>query len=315
MRTERPQQPVIAILGPTASGKSSLAEALAQSLDGEIISADSMQIYKGMNIGTAKVPLEKRCVAYHCIDFIDPGQPYSAALFQKDSRSAIQDIQNRGKMPIICGGTFFYVRACLDEMDFAAGEQKENPVRQRYQKFLEENGTQALYELLKSADPRSAAVIHPNNTVRVIRALEMHDRGESYAQRKEALSTIQQAIPSLKIGLDVQRDVLYERINERVDCMFADGLLEEVERLCAHGFRDACTAKSAIGYKEVVAYLDGEISLKEASEQIKQATRRYSKRQRSWLRGMPEIQWIDATDADLERICTEAYALIEKFRT
>ena len=308
------QLPVIAVMGCTASGKSALADALALELGGEVISADSMQVYRGMDIGTAKTPGAQRPVPYHCIDLVDPGQPYSAALFQRDSRAAIADIRSRGRVPVLCGGTFFYVRACLNSMDFAPGDQEGNPVRERYNALAQELGAQGIWELLRQLDPESAAVVHPNNTVRVVRALEMHEAGESYAVRKEAFKGIGEAIPSIKIGLEWDTPRLYERINRRVDLMMEQGLVAEVEGLLKQGFREGLTAPAAIGYKEVVAALDGECSMDEAAEQIKLATRRYSKRQRSWLRGEAGLAGLRAQDKPLEQLLDESLQLIAAAR-
>lgn len=309
--TRRPQElPVIAVMGCTASGKSALADALALELGGEVISADSMQVYRGMDIGTAKTPAAERPVPYHCIDILEPGQPYSAALFQRDSRAAIQQIRARGHVPVLCGGTFFYVRACLNQMDFAPGEQEENPVRARFNAMAQELGAQGIWENLRSIDPQSAAVIHPNNTVRVVRALEMHEAGESYAVRKEAFKGIGEAIPSIKIGLEWDTPVLYERIERRVDAMMEQGLVAEVQGLLARGLREGLTAPAAIGYKEVVAALDGECSMDEAIAQIKQSTRRYSKRQRSWLRGEPGLHSLRAQGKEPSQLLREALELV-----
>lgn len=302
--------PVITVLGCTASGKSALADALTLKLDGEVISADSMQVYRGMDIGTAKVPQSERAVPYHCIDILDPGQAYSAALFQRDSRAAIASMRERCKVPILCGGTFFYVRACLNKMDFAQGEQEDNPIRDKYNALLAELGPEGLWEHLRSIDPDSAAVIHPNNSVRVVRALEMFEAGESYAQRKAAFKSVEEAIPSLKIALSVKTPLLYERIERRVDQMMQQGLVDEVRGLLAGGFRDALTAQAAIGYKEIVAALDGQCTMDEAVEQIKQSTRRYSKRQRTWLRAEPGVHWLDANDANVERLVEETLQLL-----
>ena len=251
---------------------------------------------------------------YHCIDLVDPGQPYSAALFQRDSRAAIADIRSRGRVPVLCGGTFFYVRACLNSMDFAPGDQEGNPVRERYNALAKELGAQGIWDLLRQLDPESAAVVHPNNTVRVVRALEMHEAGESYAVRKEAFKGIGEAIPSIKIGLEWDTPRLYERINRRVDLMMEQGLVAEVEGLLKQGFREGLTAPAAIGYKEVVAALDGECSMDEAAEQIKLATRRYSKRQRSWLRGEAGLAGLRAQDKPLEQLLDESLQLIAAAR-
>lgn len=302
---------VVCIQGPTASGKSGLADAMARRLDGEVVSADSMQIYTGMDIGTAKVMPCDRSVVYHCIDILDPGQPYSAALFQRDGRAAIEDIQRRGKTAVLCGGTGLYVRAVLDEMDFAAGEQEGNEVRSVYENLVADKGPQAAYDLLVARDPDSAALIHPNNTRRVVRALEMLDRGESYARRKARFKAVPAHYRSVKIALSVERTLLYERIDARVDEMVEQGLVDEVRGLLDRGFREGLTAQAAIGYKEIVAALEGECTLEEAIDQVKQSTRRYAKRQLTWLRGDTSIHWLDANEGVDENLIARAVELIE----
>ncbi|MGN0060005.1 MAG: tRNA (adenosine(37)-N6)-dimethylallyltransferase MiaA [Coriobacteriales bacterium] len=283
---------VICIQGPTASGKSELAERLALEFDGEVVSADSMQIYRGMDIGTAKMPVDERRVPYHCLDILEPGQPYSAALFQRDARRAFADMARRGRAPVLCGGTGFYVRAALDDLQFAPGEQQDNPLRQRLAQLLANEGEQALYELLQREDPESAQLVHPHDVKRVMRALEMHEAGESYAQRKQAFRSVSPLIPNVKIALSVDRELLYEKINRRVELIVANGLVDEVKGLLAQGFRTGLTAPQAIGYKEIVAYLDGETSLDEAIELIKRSSRRYAKRQMTWLRSERAVHWI-----------------------
>lgn len=290
-----PMRPVLCIQGPTASGKSELAERVSESLGAEIVSADSMQIYRGMDIGTAKVPAHERRVKYHCIDIVDPGQPYSAALFQQDARKAFEDIYGAGKIPVLCGGTGFYVRAALDDMDFAEGSE-EDPFRIELQERAVRIGSEAMHEELAKVDPESASMIHPNDMKRVIRALEMANADDSYAARKSRFKSIRPYISSVRFALDVDRKVLYERIDSRVDEMVAAGLVEEVEGLLARGFRDALTAAQAIGYKEMVACLDGSMSFEEALEKIKRSTRRYAKRQLTWLRGDDSVIWMDADE-------------------
>ncbi len=302
---------VVCIQGPTASGKSALAEHIAVRLGGEIVSADSMQIYRGMDIGTAKVPFDERCVAYHCIDMLDPGEPYSAALFQRDARAAIEDIRVRGKLPIICGGTGFYVRAALDDMDFAPGNES-SPIRQKYVQLADDLGEKGIHEFLAQKDAESAALIHPHNVRRVIRALEMFEEGESYAARKRAFATVPARIPSVKLALDVDRQLLYARIDARVDEMVDAGLVNEVRGLLNAGFREGLTAPQAIGYKEIVAYLDGEMTLDEAIAQIKQATRRYAKRQLSWLRRDSEIIWLHADEGITDTLVQRSIDKIER---
>lgn len=304
-------RPVVSIVGPTASGKSDLAQMVAVRLGGEVVSADSMQIYRGMDIGTAKMPVAERKVPHHLLDVVEPGQAYSAQLFQDAARKAFDEIQSRGLVPVLCGGTGFYVQAALDHMDFPKGEQTQNPIRDQWQAFADEHGADALWAELKARDAKSAEVVHPNNVRRVIRALEMHEQGVSYAEQLERLKGIQPDIASLRFGLKVDRDVLNERIEKRVDKMFEQGLVDEVKALMAQGFTDALTAPQAIGYKEVVRALEGECSLDEAREDIKAATRRYAKRQRSWFKRDKGIVWLEATDAPTEKLCSQ---IVEAYR-
>lgn len=288
------ERPVIAIVGPTASGKSSLAQSVALELDGEVVSADSMQIYRGMDIGTAKVSADEQKVPHHLIDIIDPGQAYSAQLFQDQARAAFIDICERGKVPILCGGTGFYIQAALEDMCFPEGEQQDNPLRDSLEAFRLTHGNEALWDLLNERDPRSAALIHHNNFVRVIRALEMHEEGVSYANQVKNIKMLPEAVWSLRFLLQVDPLVLAERIDQRVDIMRDAGLVSEVEALIAQGFEEALTAPKAIGYKEIIAAKRGEVTLDRAFEQIKTATRRYAKRQRSWFRRDGRLSVLEA---------------------
>lgn len=306
--------PVICVVGPTATGKSALAQAIAERLDGEVVSADSMQVYRGMDIGTGKVPAGERTVPYHCLDIVNPGEPYSAALFQHDARAAIRDIDARGKRAVLCGGTGLYVRAAIDDYEFPKGEQVQNPVRERYERYAREQGGLALWELLCERDPRSAEVLHPNNVRRVVRAFELLEEGTTYAVQKENLAKLPQLMPALFVGLAVEPTLLAERIGARVDQMFACGLVDEVAGLLHQGFREGITAPQAIGYKEVVAALDGTCSIVEAAEQIKLATRRYAKRQRTWFRKDQRIHWLDADAFDAEALVAQALMLLEETR-
>ena len=292
--------PVICIVGPTASGKSALAQAVALELDGEVVSADSMQVYRGMDIGTSKVPEAERLVAHHGLDLVDPGEPFSAALFQEYARTCFHDIGSRGKQPILCGGTGFYIRAALDDYDFPKGEQVGNLLRDELNAFARENGAQALWERLSAVDRRSADIIPPNDVKRVVRAFELLDEGLTYADQREKLSSIEQFWPGWFFGLSVNPDILRKRIDDRVDEMVQQGLVEEVEGLIAQGFREGVTAQYAIGYREIAAYLDGQLSLDEAIEAIKVSTHRYAKRQRTWFRKDKRITWLDADDFDAD---------------
>lgn len=286
---------VIAVVGPTAAGKTAVAEQIALQVGGEIVSADSMQVYRGMDIGTAKAAPEARAVPYHCLDLVEPGEPFSAALYQRAARSAIESVTAAGAVPIIAGGTGLYVRAALDPMDFPAGRQTGNAVRERYERFAATEGAEALYALLEARDPESAALIHRNNTRRVIRALELLEADVSYARHSKGFSARQSIYDSRFVGLTMERGELYARIDARVDAMMAAGLVSEVERLLEAGFRDALTARQAIGYKELVFVIERGANLDAAVADIKQATRRYAKRQLTWFRADPRVVWMDVT--------------------
>ena len=302
--------PVVCVVGPTASGKTALAQRVAELLDGEIVSADSMQIYRGMDIGTGKILPAERTVPYWGLDLAEPGEPYSAALFQGYARAAFEDVDARGKRSVLCGGTGLYVRAAIDDYRFPKGEQVDNEVRDRYAALARDIGNQALWERLRAADPDSAALIHPNNVRRVIRAFELLDEGTTYARVNAGLKTMAQAVPAVFLGLSVDPAVLNARIDARVDQMLADGLVEEVRSLLRAGFREGLTAPQAIGYKEVVAALEGACSLDDAVAQIKIATHRYAKRQRTWFRKDERIHWIDANDANVEEMTRQALGII-----
>ena len=304
-------QCVIAILGPTASGKSDLAQLVAMELGGEVVSADSMQVYKGMDIGTAKICPDELLVPHHLIDILEPGQPFSAQLFQRLSRSCFEDISSRGKVPVLCGGTGLYVQSALEDMRFPKGSQTENPVRLKYELLAKEHGSQYVWDILHDIDSQSAALIHPNNVRRTIRALEMHEQGISYASQVDGMKCLPEVVPSIRFGLVRDPKLLAERIERRVDLMFERGLVAEVECLLSGGFRNALTAPQAIGYKEVVAALDGEIEMGEAVDLIKTATRRYAKRQRSWLRRDSRLIPLDADGADKDSLVK---TIVETYR-
>lgn len=304
------QKPVVCVVGPTASGKSALAQLIALELDGEIVSADSMQIYRGMDIGTGKVPESQRVVKHYGLDLADPGEPWSAALFQEYARQCFDEIEAKGKWPILCGGTGFYVRAAIDDYDFPKGEQVDNELRDTLNAVAEHEGAHVLWERLREIDPESAAIIPENDVKRVVRAFELLDEGLSYAEQKEKLAQIGQYKPAIFIGLAVDPDTLRQRIRDRVDEMVAEGLVEEVESLLARGFREGVTAPQAIGYKEIVQALDEGRNLEEAFEEIKVATCRYAKRQRTWFRKDKRVHWIDATALDIDSMLKESLEII-----
>jgi len=304
------QKPVVCVVGPTASGKSALAQLIALELDGEIVSADSMQIYRGMDIGTGKVPESQRVVKHYGLDLADPGEPWSAALFQEYARQCFDEIEAKGKWPILCGGTGFYVRAAIDDYDFPKGEQVDNELRDTLNAVAEHEGAHVLWELLREIDSESAAIIPENDVKRVVRAFELLDEGLSYAEQKEKLAQIGQYKPAIFIGLAVDPDTLRQRIRDRVDEMVAEGLVEEVESLLARGFREGVTAPQAIGYKEIVQALDEGRNLEEAFDEIKVATCRYAKRQRTWFRKDKRVHWIDATALDIDSMLKESLEII-----
>jgi len=301
---------VIAVVGPTAVGKSALAEALALDLGGEIVSADAMQVYRGMDIGTAKPPPGERAVRYHCIDLVDPGEAYSAARFQRDARAAIADIAARGHVPVLCGGTGLYIRAALDDWTFPAGETA-TPERARLEALAAHVGPERLHAMLAERDPEAAARIHPNNVRRVVRALEMLEQGASYAEQAAHFAERESVFDAVMLGLTMDRHQLYARIDERVDRMLASDLLDEVHALIVGGFRGALTATQAIGYKELVPVIEHGANADEAIASIKQATRRYAKRQMTWFRADPRIAWLDVTKLSPEQARDAALRLVE----
>jgi tRNA dimethylallyltransferase len=289
---------VVVIVGPTAVGKTKLGIALAKKLGGEIISGDSMQIYKGMDIGTAKVkPDEMDGIPHHLLDIKEPCEPFSVVEFQRLCRALIADISARGRLPIIVGGTGLYIQAAIYDYQFSDAPSDE-AYRRALRQLAAEQGAEALHRQLEVVDPESAARIHPHNVRRVIRALEVyHSTGKPFSewQRGQQKQLLYEAAI---IGLTAERSVLYRRINERVDQMIAEGLVEEARALYDRGFRD-CQAVQAIGYKELYDYFDGRVSLEEAIEQLKQNSRRYAKRQLTWFRNQMPVEWFDMTDAKM----------------
>lgn len=291
------KEKVFVLIGPTAVGKTKMSIELAKKFNGEIISGDSMQIYKGMDIGTAKVtPEEMEGVPHHLIDIKNPQDTFSVAEFQQLVRKKITEISARGKLPMIVGGTGLYIQSVIYDYQFS-----DAPSDEGFRKKLEERalteGNESLHQDLMKVDPEGAANIHPNNVRRVIRALEIyHCTGKTMSQFQE------NQIPDLLydtavVGLTIEREKLYERINYRVDVMVEQGLLQEVEGLYQSGIRD-CLSIQAIGYKELYDYFDGRLSLEEAIEQLKQNSRRYAKRQLTWFRNKMDVEWFDMTDVN-----------------
>ena len=306
---------IIAVAGPTASGKSALALELCKRLGGELVSLDSMQIYKGLDIGTAKpTKAEQAEVRHHMIDICDPREKFSAADFAERAHGVIADIRSRGKRVLLCGGTGLYLDTVLGRLDFGEIESNEK-LRRDLIAFAEKNGADALYERLVKIDPQAAEKIHKNNVRRVARAIEIYElTGKTKTEHdREAISD--SPYDSLIIGLDYNgREVLYNRINRRVDLMIDAGLETEVRSLLSEGLLSAdSTAGQAIGYKEMLGYIAGEYTLEDAIEKIKLGTRRYAKRQLTWLRRNPEINWLYPDRlGDFQSLVGEAEKIIGK---
>lgn len=281
---------VIAIVGPTAVGKTSLSIELAKRFNGEIISGDSMQVYRGLDIGTAKVTLaEMDGIPHHLIDVRDIDEKYSAADFQKAGRQAIEEISQRGKLPIVVGGTGLYIQSLLWDYKLGSeGEPEDDSLREKYESFAEKNGNRALWEQLQTVDPLAAEKIHFNNRKKMIRALEVFEAtGHSILEPKEQPQKI---YDSFLIGLNTDRAYLYQRINQRVDLMVTEGLLEEAKRLSE---TPNVQAAQGIGYKELFPYFTGISSLDEALDEVKLHSRRYAKRQLTWFHNRMSVHWYD----------------------
>lgn len=278
---------VMAIVGPTASGKTALGIELAKAFNGEIINGDSMQIYRDMSIGTAKVkPEEMAGVTHHLLDIKDPEEPFSVAEYQKLVRDKISEIKQKGKLPIIVGGTGLYIQAVLFDYRFSESQVDENLRNELYTE-LEEFGPLHMHEKLMQLDPETD--IHPNNTRRVVRALEIILGSEQKVDRSLALEPMYN---ELIVGIDIPRALLYERIDRRVDAMMEEGLIREVEALRERGIRDVQSIQ-AIGYKEIYAYLDGKLEFDRAIELLKKNSRNYAKRQLTYFRNKLPVFWID----------------------
>ena len=283
---------VLAIVGPTASGKSALADKVAAQLHTSEISIDAMQVYRGMDIGTAKTPVAERVCPLLMVDMADIVDNYSVQLFQTQAREYIDKLQANDQLPVLCGGTGLYLDAVIDDMRFPKG-QTDSAARKKYEALAEKEDVEALYTLLQERDPDSADIIHPHNIRRVIRALEMLDEGKSYATQHKGLYKRASWYQTQTYGIAMERERLYRRIDTRVDAMFDEGLVKEVKGLMDQGLASALTALQAIGYKEIVSALNGEITLDEARELIKKNTRHLAKRQLSWFHRDPRVNWLD----------------------
>jgi len=285
---------LICVVGPTASGKTKLGVLLAKQYNGEVVSIDSMQIYKGMTVGTAApAPAETEGVPHHMVGVADPAENWSAARFTQTADSCIQNILARGRQPVLVGGTGLYLDAVLAGRTFASGSA-DGAVRQELTRQLAENGITPLLEELRRVDPESAARLHPADTKRILRALEVwRETGRTISQHNAETQALPPKYESVKIGLAFRdREVMKALIDQRVDAMLADGLLEEVRALADRNLPEGATALQAIGYKELLPALRGEVPLETAAAEIKLRSRQYAKRQLTWLRRDPDIHWI-----------------------
>ncbi len=300
-------QPLIVILGPTAIGKTEVGILLAERMGGEIISADSSAVYRGLDIGSAKPTREEqRRVRFHLIDVADPGEVFTAAKFRELARQAIAEIQARGKRVLIVGGTGLYVRVLLHGFSLAP-PPADPDVRARWKAEVERVGAPALHEQLKQIDPIAAERIHPNDAVRITRAFEVYEMtGVPISHWQQHAET---ELPALKIGLTLPREMLYQRIDQRVDAMIQQGMLQEVQLLLQKGYNSDQPALKGLGYRHLFRYIQGHIDWDEAVRLWKRDTRRFAKRQITWFRKEPGIHWIDASQGS-ESTTQLAYALL-----
>ncbi|MBR5157900.1 MAG: tRNA (adenosine(37)-N6)-dimethylallyltransferase MiaA [Clostridia bacterium] len=291
---------IAVIAGPTATGKTRLAVMLAKRFNGEVISADSMQIYRHMDIGSAKPTKEEtEGVPHHLIDVVNPDEPFSVARYVELANLAAQDILSRGKLPIIAGGTGLYISSFIDNVKFTQS-QTDFELREKLLKEAEDIGCEALHKRLSQIDPKSAEGIHPNNVKRVVRALELFETtGLTLSEQNENSKTEPSPYEPIMIALNTEREVLYERINLRVDIMLSCGLLDEIKNLKQMGLAKDMQSMQGIGYKEILSYLDGEISLDEATELVKKNSRNYAKRQLTWFKRDERYKWLDCMAEDL----------------
>lgn len=280
---------------------------MAKKLNTEIISGDSMLVYKGLSIGTAKPSIEERCgIRHHLIDILEPTEDFNVTQFKELAAAKINEINQVGKIPIVAGGTGLYVKSLLEDYQF-----NETQGDEEYRAYLEQlaqtQGKEYVHALLEKVNPTAAKRLHVNDFRRVIRALEVYHLGGEFISQQKNTEENQLAYQAMIIGLNMERSHLYERINQRVDIMIDRGLVQEVERLLNEGVSPSCQAMKGIGYKEIIAYLQGEVSLDYAIDHIKKATRHFAKRQLTWFRKMPYIQWYDVDNYEPDELMGEIY--------
>ncbi|MDR0947933.1 MAG: tRNA (adenosine(37)-N6)-dimethylallyltransferase MiaA [Lachnospiraceae bacterium] len=294
MKETSNKPPLLIIAGPTAIGKSSLAVTLAKQIGGEVVSADSMQVYRGMNIGSAKITTEEmRGIPHHGIDILDPWEEFHVVKFQQMAKQAITEIHERGRIPILTGGTGFYIQAILYDIDFTQMEQ-DNEYRLQLEQTAQQKGASYLHEQLQKVDPKSAQTIHPHNSKRIIRALEFHKlSGCPISEHNNSQHEKEPAYQTSFFVLTDDRAKIYERINKRVEDMIAAGLVAEVQELQNKGCHDKMTSMQGLGYREILAYLNKKCTLDQAIDDIKKNTRHFAKRQLTWFRRERETIWLD----------------------
>lgn len=288
------KKPLIVLTGPTAVGKTKLSIALAKAVNGEIISADSMQVYKKMDIGSAKIrPEETDGIRHHLIDVLDPKEDFHIVKFQQMAKKAMEEIYAKGKIPILVGGTGFYIQAVTKDIDFTEAEQ-ENEYRKELEALAKEKSGEYLHEMLKEVDPKSAEAIHAHNVKRVIRALEFYHQNQTpISAHNEEQKKNESPYCLAYFVLNMPRELLYKRIDLRVDQMLEEGLLEEVKDLQKEGCCRGMVSMQGLGYKEILDYLEGKYSLEEAVRILKRDTRHFAKRQLTWFRREQEVVWVD----------------------
>lgn len=288
------KKPLVVLTGPTAVGKTKLSIDLAKALGGEIISADSMQVYKHMDIGSAKITeKEMDGVPHHLIDVLSPFEEFHIVRFQELAKKAVEDIYSRGRIPVFVGGTGFYIQAVTKDIDFTEGEE-DKEYREELSRLAAEKENEFLHEMLRNIDPKSAEEIHANNVKRVIRALEFYkENGFPISQHNEEQKQNETPYNLAYFVLNAPRELLYERIDRRVDEMMENGLMEEVQKLKDMGCRRDMTSMQGLGYKEILSFLEGEVPLEEAVRILKRDTRHFAKRQLTWFRRESDVIWVD----------------------
>lgn len=305
-----PLKPLIVLTGPTAAGKTKLSIDLAKAVGGEIISADSMQVYKYMDVGSAKITKEEMDgVCHHLIDVLEPQEEFNVVCFQQMAKQAMKEIYNRGNIPIITGGTGFYIQALVRDIDFTETEDDETgdtSLRAHFEEIAKKEGAEVLHRMLQNVDPKSAEEIHQNNVKRVVRALEYYELTKTpISKHNEEQKQKNSPYNHICFVLNRDREVLYNRINQRVDVMLENGLVEEVKKLADMGYTRDMVSMKGLGYKEMLDYLNGECTLEEAIYKIKRDTRHFAKRQITWFKREKEVKWIQMEQFSSEEAVLE----------